>query len=281
VGIITGIEWDHVNVFPTFEIYKEQFSKYIDLIEEGGTLIYCGEDQVVRDVVRDNRRDDIARLSYQVPPHKVENGITCLLDDEGRQTVPLKIFGHHNLLNLTAARYACREVGVNDEDFDRAIGTFEGAGKRLECVRRSDRAVFFKDFAHAPSKLRATVTAVREQFPDRRLIACMELHTFSSLTAEFLTHYTGTMDMADDAFIYFNPHAVQLKKLPPLEKEQVERAFNKQGLMAFDDSSEMLKILRNTVAHCRTSNIPYCVLMMSSGDFNGIDLGALAEELVP
>ena len=274
VGIITGIEWDHVNVFPTFEIYKEQFAKYIDLIEAGGTLIYCDDDPEVHDVVISNRRNDIAKLPYDVPEYKVENGVTYLIRHDGT-TVPLEIFGRHNMLNLTAARYACREVGISDEAFDEAIQSFEGAGKRLECLWKTDRGALYKDFAHAPSKLRATVNAAKEQYPDRKLIACMELHTFSSLTADFLTHYAGCMAQADIPIVYFNPHALQLKKLPPLDKEQVARAFDDPRLTVFDDSKALMHHLKSITATCTQSNTPYCLLMMSSGNFDGIDLTQL------
>ncbi len=277
VGIITGIEWDHVNVFPTFENYKEQFAKYIDLIEEGGTLIYCEDDPEVCDVVAHNKRTDIARLPYNVPQYTVENGITRLNGSDGKE-IPLEIFGRHNMLNLTAARFACREIGISDTAFDEAIQTFGGAGKRLECLWQNDHAALYKDFAHAPSKLRATVNAVKEQYPDRQLIACMELHTFSSLTADFLTHYVGCMDRADVPFVYFNPHALQLKKLPPLDKEQVRKAFNNDRLTVFNDSHEMLKAVQSAAQACETKGKPYCLLMMSSGNFDGLDLAELKME---
>ena len=275
VGIITGIEWDHINVFPTFDIYKEQFAKYIDLIEEGGTLIYCDDDPVVHEVAVANQRNDIAKLPYDVPEYTVEDGVTILKTLNG--SVPLEIFGRHNMLNLTAAQYACREIGISDDDFYRAIASFHGAGKRLECLWHNNNAALYKDFAHAPSKLRATVNAVREQYPERKLIACMELHTFSSLTAEFLTQYAGSMDRADVPFVYFNPHAIQLKKLPPLDKAQVKEAFANERLTVFDDSNQMLEAVKAAAAECKKSQQPYCLLMMSSGNFDGIDLAQLAD----
>ena len=274
VAIITGIEWDHINVFPTFDIYKEQFAKYIDLIEEGGTLIYCDDDPVVHDVATANRRNDIAKLPYDVPRYTVRDGITYIADSEGQET-PLRIFGRHNLLNLTAARLACRELGIDDRTFDQAISTFGGASKRLECIRKNSKEAVYKDFAHAPSKLRATIAAVREQYPDRKLIACMELHTFSSLTAEFLSQYAGTMDLADIPFVYFNPHALQLKKLPPLDKEQVKAAFDNNDITVFDNSQAMLDAVQTATQACLAANTPYCLLMMSSGNFDGININEL------
>ena len=273
VGIITGIEWDHVNVFPTFDIYNDQFAKYIDLIESGGTLVYCADDAVVREVAEANRRSDMTKIAYDVPAYRVADGITYLLP-EGQNEVALRVFGRHNLLNLTAARHACRAVGVADADFYEAIATFGGASKRLELVRKSDTTAVYKDFAHAPSKLRATVAAMREQYPDRRLVACMELHTFSSLTAEFLTQYRGAMDAADVPMVYFSEHALQLKKLPPLSAEQVKEAFGNDRLQVFTDSSKMVETLKTI--DFRNTNL----LLMSSGNFDGLDFNALAEELM-
>lgn len=271
VAIITGIEWDHINVFPTFDIYREQFSKFIDLIEpiDGieGTLIYCDEDAEVHRVAVENQRTDIQKLPYVCPDHRVENGITYI------GNTALQVFGHHNLLNLTAARLACRQVGVTDEQFDEAIGTFEGASKRLELVKKSDTCAVYKDFAHAPSKLRATIHAMREQYPGRKLVACMELHTFSSLTQEFLQQYRGTMDEADVRCVYFSQHALQLKKLPPLDPDEVKAAFG-GNVEVFTDSSVMVDKIKNM----QWSNAN--LLMMSSGNFDGIDFAALAEDII-
>ena len=277
VGIITGIEWDHINVFPTFDIYREQFSKFIDLIEpfphgaglsdSTGVLIYCDEDAEVHRVAMENRRTDIQKLPYVCPEHKVVDGVTEI----GR--TKLCIFGHHNLLNLTAARLACRQVGVTDEQFDEAIATFEGASKRLELVKKNDSCAVYKDFAHAPSKLRATIHAMREQYPDRRLVACMELHTFSSLTQEFLRQYAHTMDEADVRYVYFSQHALQLKKLPPLDPDEVRKAFG-GNVEVFTDSAAMVAKVK--AMEWKSANL----LMMSSGNFDGIDFNQLADEVL-
>lgn len=282
VAIITGIEWDHINVFPTFDIYREQFAKFIDLIEPKGTLIYCDEDPEVHRVAMENRRTDIQKLPYVCPGHRVVNGVTVI------GHTPLRIFGHHNLLNLTAARLACRQVGialrdanllpkgmegVTDEQFDEAIATFEGASKRLELVKKNDTCAVYKDFAHAPSKLRATIHAMREQYPDRRLVACMELHTFSSLTAEFLQQYAHSMDEADVRYVYFSQHALQLKKLPPLDPDEVRRAFG-GDVEVFTDSAAMVAKVK--AMDWQNANL----LMMSSGNFDGIDFAALADEII-
>ena len=289
VAIITGIEWDHINVFPTFDIYREQFAKFIDLIEPWthssvsprwadsspnlgeqqvcGTLIYCDEDKEVHRVVVENQRTDIQKLPYVCPEHRVDNGVTYI------GNTALHVFGHHNLLNLTAARLACRQVGVSDERFDEAISTFEGASKRLELVKKSDSCAVYKDFAHAPSKLRATIHAMREQYPGRKLVACMELHTFSSLTQEFLQQYRGAMDEADVRYVYYSKHALQLKKLPDLHPDEVKAAFG-GNVDVFTDSTLMVDNIKNL--QWNNANL----LMMSSGNFDGIDFAALADEII-
>ncbi len=304
VAIITGIEWDHINVFPTFDIYRDQFSKFIDLIEpiDGieGTLIYCDEDKEVHRVAVENRRTDIQKLPYVCPKHRVENGVTYLLGTQASRLqaagtaahpVPLQVFGHHNLLNLTAARLACRQVGVSDEQFDEAISTFEGASKRLELVKKSDTCAVYKDFAHAPSKLRATIHAMREQYPGRKLVACMELHTFSSLTQEFLQQYAHSMDEANVRYVYFSQHALQLKKLPPLDPEEVKAAFEgtpsgtqASRLHAAETAAHPVEVFTDSAAMVakvkamdwKDANL----LMMSSGNFDGIDFNQLAEEVL-
>ena len=271
VAIITGIEWDHINVFPTFEIYKDQFAQFVNLIEPGGRLIYCNDDPEVRDVALKNSRTDITKQPYDVPPHEVVKGITYLTS-HGR--VPLRVFGRHNLLNMTAARYACNALGISDAQFDEAIQTFGGASKRLELVKSTATSAVYKDFAHAPSKLRATIAAMKEQYPGRRLVACMELHTFSSLTAEFLKQYAGTMDKADVPFVYYSQHALQLKKLPNLDPEQVRASFANDKVQVFTDSKIMVEELRKM--QWTDANL----LMMSSGNFDGIDFSQLADELI-
>lgn len=270
VAIVTGIEWDHINVFPTFDVYRSQFSQFVNLITENGTLIYCDEDPEVRKVACDNDRPDIDKIPYSVPPHIVENGITILTDTNTK----LSIFGHHNLLNLNAARCACGKLGVDDASFDSAIASFEGASKRLELVKSNSQAAMYKDFAHAPSKLRATIAAMREQYPDRKLVACMELHTYSSLTAEFLKQYAHTMNSADVACVYYSKHALELKKLPMLDPDDVKDAFASDKVNVFVDSKSMIDYLKSFVFH--NTNL----LMMSSGNFDGIDFAILADDLI-
>ena len=272
IAVVTGIEWDHVNVFPTFDIYKDQFAQFINLICPEGTLIYCADDAVVREVAEVNKRTDISKLPYDVPQYEVKDGVTSLIGGNGERT-PLKVFGRHNLLNMTAARLVCRTLGVSDEVFNEAISTFGGASKRLELVKKSDRCAVYKDFAHAPSKLRATIHAMREQYPNRKLVACMELHTFSSLTQEFLKQYNGTMAEADIRFVYYSKHALQLKKLPDLDPLQVQAAFG-DGVQVFTDSNAMVAELKKM--QWNGANL----LMMSSGNFDGIDFNKLADEIL-
>ncbi len=270
VAIITGIEWDHINVFPTFDIYRDQFAQFINLIEPGGTLVYCEEDAEVCGVARNNQRTDIEKIPYSVPNHYVDNGVTVLSDT----ATELSIFGHHNLLNLNAARCACRQLGISDSMFDQAVASFEGASKRLELVKKNPNSAMYKDFAHAPSKLRATIAAMRNQYPERKLVACMELHTYSSLTAEFIKQYAHTMDDADIACVYYSQHALQLKKLPQLNPDEVKDSFASDSVQVFVDSSELVNMLRNM--EFSDTNL----LMMSSGNFDGIDFSALANELI-
>jgi len=270
VGVVSGIAWDHVNVFPTFDIYVKQFEIFANMIPSDGKFIYCQDDaelpKLAAKVTGTNKQP------YGVHPYHIEDGITYLETSFG--DVPLKIFGRHNLTNLNAARYACASVGVDDEHFYKAIASFKGASKRLELVADNGNCSVFKDFAHSPSKLKATVSAVREQFPDRKLVACMELHTFSSLSEKFLEQYAGAMDAADVAIVYFSPEALKLKKLPPITAEMIHKSFGRGDLQVFDDSSKMVELLMNVPSQ------QTIFLMMSSGDFNGIDVKQLGEKII-
>lgn len=271
VAILSGIAWDHINVFPTFENYVDQFKKFIDLIEPGGTLIYCAEDKVLEETCKSTSGNSIQKIPYSVPRHRIENGITTLIEDDKK--IPLLVFGNHNLMNLTAARLACNKIGMNNEQFYDAIQSFKGAAKRLELVLKKDTFNFYKDFAHSPSKLKATTNAVKEQFSGRKVIACMELHTFSSLNEEFLNQYNGAMDLADEALVYFNPHTIAHKKLKEITEEQVHKAFNRKDLKVFTKSSDVSNYLKDQHWNDKV------LLMMSSGNFDGVDFKELAGEL--
>ncbi len=269
IALISGIAWDHINVFPTFENYVEQFRIFVDMIEHGGALVYNTEDQIVVDVVK-NSKNNIKRFGYQAPEYRVENGVCLLQTPDGE--LPLEVFGHHNLLNMEGARWICQEMGVQEAEFYEAIATFKGASKRLEKIAESKKSVVFKDFAHAPSKVSATVAAVRELHPTKKLVACLELHTFSSLNPDFLPLYKGALDLADEAMVYFSPKTVAHKKLPAIEKEDIVTNFANSKLVVSNDSAEVVTWLK--------SQGDAIFLLMTSGNFDGLDLNALGKELV-
>lgn len=271
IAIISGIAWDHINVFPTFDNYVDQFRQFIHLIEPGGSLVYCAEDKVLAKLCETSHPASVTKFPYGIPAHSISNGLTTL-EVEGKK-VPLQIFGNHNLMNLTGARLVCRQIGISDEQFYSAIQSFKGAAKRLELVYKNDSFNFFKDFAHSPSKLKATTDAVKQQFTNRRIVACMELHTFSSLTEEFLNEYKDAMNLADEAIVYFNPHTIAHKKLKEITPEQVMKAFNRKDLQIFTSSEVLVKHLKS-LAWSNT-----VLLMMSSGNFDGIDFNVLVKDL--
>ena len=277
IALLSGIAWDHINVFPTYKSYLEQFKKYIDCIEQAGSLVYCEDDKEVRALVI-NARKDIREIPYSVPKYKIENGITYLTPSlHGRVNeglYPLLIYGEHNLTNLNGARLVCKQVGISDEQFYNAITTFKGAAKRLELVAKSSHFAFYKDFAHSPSKVKATIEAVKKQFPERKLTAFLELHTFSSLNENFLNEYADSMNTADDAIVYFNPHTIEHKKIKPISEKQVKESFARNSLQVFTDS----KMISQFIANQQWNN--HNLLMMSSGTFDGIDFKKIGEELV-
>ncbi len=273
IALISGVAWDHINVFTTFESYVQQFAIFIDLIEPGGKLIYCNEDPVVKRLAEDKKgRRDVAQVPYGIPAHEIRDGVTFLQTAQGE--VRLNVFGQHNLMNLEGARHVCHQLGIGDRDFYAAIASFTGAAKRLEKLAEHGGKVVFKDFAHSPSKLKATVDAVREQFPDRKLTACMELHTFSSLSDNFLDQYAGCMDAADTALVFYDPHAVQMKRLPAVPVDRIRAAFARKDLRVLTDPTALMGAVREDMGSDGV------LLMMSSGNFGGMDLNALAEVFI-
>jgi len=274
IAILSGIAWDHINVFPTFEIYLEQFRIFAREMPVNGTLFYCEDDADLRSLLSDSEIN-VEKLAYSIPNHIIENGKTTLISEAGFSNTQLCIFGKHNLMNLNGARLVCEKLGVEKNDFLEAIASFKGASNRLEEVRRSKNKVLYKDFAHSPSKVSATVTAVREQFLNHHLIACLELHTFSSLNEEFLMEYMGTLDSADEAIVYFNPHTIKHKKLNPISESQVKDAFGSNNLKVFTKSSSLINYLMS-IDHEKQA-----YLMMTSGNFDGIDFDSLAIDLIP
>ncbi len=270
IALLTGIAWDHINVFPTFESYIEQFRIFSNLIEENGALIYFDNDNELRNIAQ-NTRKDIKTIPYNTPKYYIENGKTVLVTANGN--VSLQIFGEHNLQNLMGACAVCRELGVSETDFFRVITRFGGASNRLQKMAETDNAVAYKDFAHSPSKLRATVHAVKTQYPDRELIACMELHTFSSLNEAFLPEYQGCMQEADRAIVYFNPEVIAHKELTEITPEQVRKAFG-GNTEVFVNSEKLQEELHKINFQNKT------LLMMSSGNFDGINMSEFAKELI-
>ncbi|MFT6001735.1 MAG: UDP-N-acetylmuramate: L-alanyl-gamma-D-glutamyl-meso-diaminopimelate ligase, partial [Flavobacteriales bacterium] len=271
IALLTGIAWDHINVFPTFENYCEQFEIFVNKIEEQGSLIYFSGDKEIEKIVsKSDRKIDF--VSYSTPEYSIYNGVTTLKD--GSQEVELEIFGEHNLQNLNGARLVCEKIGVSSAQFYKAIQSFGGASKRLETVSKNSKTHILKDFAHSPSKLKATTKAVKEQYPERELIACIELHTFSSLNQEFLAQYKNTMLDADRAFVYFSPKAIEHKKLAMLSESNVKTAFFSENVTVFTNSDELMKTVKSI--NFENKNL----LLMSSGNFDGVDFEALGSELL-
>lgn len=270
IGIISGIAWDHINVFPTFENYVEQFEIFAKMIPQDGQLIYCQEDAVLNELGK--KITNTTCMPYGIHPYIIQDGITYLKHDD--QLTALQVFGKHNLMNINAARLACKALGLTDNQFYDAIASFKGASKRLELIAKSKDCAVYKDFAHSPSKLKATINAVREQYPDRKLVACMELHTFSSLTEEFLQQYEHAMDEADIAMVYYSPAAVQHKKLPPIHPDMIYKAFKRQDLEIFNDS----EVLKDKLLSMNWKGS--VLLLMSSGNFDGINLNQFGEKIV-
>ncbi|MFN6015263.1 MAG: UDP-N-acetylmuramate--L-alanine ligase [Flavobacteriales bacterium] len=269
VAIISGIAWDHINVFPTFENYVEQFDIFCSLIETGGTLIYNLEDPEVNELGK-KYFATMKTVPYKTPTYEVTETGTRLFFDEGIYN--LRIFGGHNLQNLIGAMRIGEAIGIEPHRFLQAIQTFTGAGKRLQKVAEKGTFTMFKDFAHSPSKLKATTKAVKEQFADRKVVACMELHTFSSLKKEFLPHYKDAMKIADEAVVYFSPEVVKHKKLEPITKDLVCDGFG-GSVTVMNETQEVLDYIRS---HKWNNAV---LLMMSSGNFDGINYEQLGEEL--
>ncbi|MGE0561954.1 MAG: UDP-N-acetylmuramate--L-alanine ligase [Flavobacteriales bacterium] len=272
IALISGIAWDHINVFPTFENYVEQFSKFVQLIEKDGVLVYCKADQEVNRVALMAPNPDIDRIGYQTPENVIENGVTSVIIHGNK--IPLEIFGDHNLQNMEGARLVCNQLKINDNKFYEAIQSFKGAAKRLELIAKNNTTAIYKDFAHSPSKLKATTAAVKKQYPNRKLIACMELHTFSSLNKAFLSEYHNSMETADEAYVYFSTHTLEHKKLAAITPEEVKQAFGSANVTVYTSSTELFDMLK---AKDWNNSV---LLLMSSGNFDGINLNQFGEKLI-
>ena len=271
VAILTGIAWDHINVFPTFDFYLEQFIIFINKIEPAGILIYNESDPVLKELVEANKRSDIRYRPYGVPEHVIEQGKTTVTLEGA--TGPLHVFGNHNLMNMQAAFYACKELGVGAADFLTAIRDFTGAAKRLELMASSETTNVYRDFAHAPSKVKATIEAVKQQYPDRKLVGILELHTFSSLNEQFMSEYRGALDKADQAVVFYSKHALELKRMPDLPADKVRAGFDKAGLQVINDKETLWQWL-NEQQYTNTN-----LVLMSSGNYDGLDMLTFAKQI--
>ncbi|EAP88208.1 MULTISPECIES: UDP-N-acetylmuramate--L-alanine ligase [Croceibacter] len=266
IALLSGIAWDHINVFPTFENYVEQFKIFADSMSRGGILVYNEEDPTVKQVAEEATAPT-RKHAYTTAAYSVENGKTLLETPEG--PMPIEIFGAHNLNNLAGAKWICQHMGVDEDEFYEAISTFKGASKRLEKITENNNAVVYKDYAHSPSKVSATTKAVKNQYPDRKLVACLELHTYSSLNAEFLDQYEGALDAADKAIVFYSPDAVQIKQLDEVKAEQINEAFKRDDLVIFTNPADFKTYL---YAQDFKDSV---LLLMSSGNYGGLDFNEL------
>lgn len=269
IALISGIAWDHINVFPTFENYVAQFSVFIDKITPGGILVYNEEDPQVRTLAEETS-NPIRKIPYSTPAHTIRNGKTFLKTPEGE--LPLSVFGEHNLSNLAGAKWICQNMGVQEADFYQAISSFKGASKRLEKIAENDENVAYKDFAHSPSKVSATTKAVKAQYPNKKLIACLELHTYSSLNPEFLNQYQGALDAADQALVFYSPEALEIKRMAPISATQISQAFQRQDLIVSTNPQAFVAFLQNL----KTQHGPFVLLLMSSGNYGGLHFDTIS-----
>ncbi len=270
IALLSGIAWDHMNVFPTFENYLEQFKLFVDSIVNGGSITYNEEDKEVAAVVQ-STENTIRKFPYHTPEYQIIDGQTYLETQEG--PLPINVFGKHNLSNIAGAKWICQQMGIDEDDFYQAIGSFNGASKRLEKLGESKSSVLFKDFAHSPSKVAATTAAVKEQFPAKKLVGCLELHTYSSLNADFLSQYEQTLQAADVASVFYSPKSVAIKKLEELTATQIKDAFHREDLQVYTDPQQFKKFLYEQDVEDTV------FLLMSSGDYGGLDLNAFLKHI--
>jgi len=270
IALLSGIAWDHINVFPTVEVYNEQFAIFIDKIASGGMLVYSEEDATLKEIVEKSTAN-IKKYPYKTPAHFIKDGVTYLKTETG--DLPLEIFGKHNLQNLAGAKWICQLIGVQEDAFYEAIMSFSGASKRLEKIAESNSTIIFKDFAHSPSKVKATTKSVATQYTDRKLLACLELHTYSSLNPQFLKEYKDSLKFADKAVVFYSPHAVEIKKLAPVSKQQIFEAFNREDLIIFTEPQDFKDFIFNE--NLSKTNL----LLMSSGNYGGLNFKELADNL--
>jgi UDP-N-acetylmuramate: L-alanyl-gamma-D-glutamyl-meso-diaminopimelate ligase len=271
ICLISGIAWDHINVYPTFESYTDSFKQLIQELPKAGSLFFDETDHVLADLT-ESCPEHAAKQGYQAHPSTIQDGQTILIGKDGK-SYPIQVFGEHTLKNLNGARLICEQIGVSTTAFYEAIQSFKGAAKRLELVASVENGLFYKDFAHAPSKVKATTEALKNQFPSRKLVACLELHTFSSLNPAFLPHYAGTLDLADEAIIYLSEHAREIKRMDRIEEDVVQTYFKHPRLRVIRDA----ETLRNALLAETWGDAN--LLMMSSGTFDGLDMPKLGQEI--
>lgn len=269
VAVLSGIAWDHINVFPTFEGYIEQFQKFVDSIKEEGLLTYYSEDDNLSKIAKASSH--VRLKPYTTPMHQIVDGKTLVSSPSG--WIELDFFGKHNLQNMMAALNVCLELGIDASEFYKSIKSFKGASKRLEKIAESSQLTVYKDFAHSPSKLKATTQAVKSQYKDKTLVACMELHTFSSLNKDFLAEYKGAMNAADEAYVYFNPATIKHKGLEELSIDEVKSSFLPGNVMVYDNSKTLIKLLQEK------NYDDHVLLLMTSGNFDGLNINEFAKEL--
>ena len=262
IALLSGIAWDHINVFPTFEGYVNQFRIFTDSLTDGGIMVYNEEDAILKEVVESSTHS-IKKYEYSTPVYQIDDGVTYIDTPDG--LMPLEIFGDHNLQNLAGAKWVCQHMGIDEEDFYEAIASFKGASKRLEKIAESSETVIYKDFAHSPSKVKATTEAVKKQYAQRDVIACLELHTYSSLNAEFLAEYKGALDKADKAVVFYSPHAVKIKQLDSVSEQQISNSFQRDDLIIFTNPTEFKEFLFSQKLD------QSAVVLMSSGNYGGLD----------
>ncbi len=266
IALISGIAWDHINVFPTFDNYVEQFRIFTNSLTNGGIMVYNEEDPTVKQVI-ENSEHPIKKYPYSTLEHFIDDGTTYIDTPDGQ--MPLEIFGDHNLQNLAGAQWICQHMGVDEDDFFEAISSFKGASKRLEKIAEHQQTVIFKDFAHSPSKVKATTEAVKKQYEQREVIACLELHTYSSLNAEFLQQYKGALSEADTAVVFYSPHAVKIKQLEEVSKAQIANAFERDDLIIYTNPQDFKSFLFSQNLDNKA------LLLMSSGNYGGLDFEEL------
>ena len=264
IALISGIAWDHINVFPTFEKYVGQFKTLVEMIPENGHLVYFRGDDTLKHLVKYTKAN-VFKHAYSEHPNVEENGQTFLISSEGEK-VPVKIFGQHNMQNINGAKTVCTILGLSDKQFYGGISTFPGTSKRLQVLEQTDSYAKYLDFAHSPSKVRATVRAVRQKFPGRKLMAVLELHTFSSLNKNFIPQYSGTLNAADETVVYYDENVLTHKKMEPIPKEFVRKCFNYEGIKIITEKKALERYLEQTDKHNSV------LLLMSSGNFSGVKL---------